>query len=155
MSQEQGAAKTPLFVIVAILAFAGFVLSFPFVQKHVLGFPFHEYGSTSKGLFYLVLWIGAFVIGGFLYYLAFSWVFRWSAGMTPLVSIRQALLLVGALLSGGYLLYGIWKGFNTGNMDRVLQRIALSGLVIAICGAAIDAIRRGPSATYDRSAYRA
>jgi glucan phosphoethanolaminetransferase (alkaline phosphatase superfamily) len=155
MSQEQGVAKTPLFIVIAILAFAALVMSFPFVQKHVLSFPFHDYGSTSKGLFYLVLWIGAFVIGAFIYYLIFSWVFRWSAGMTPLINIRQAVLLIGALFCGGYLLYNLWKGFNPNSRSLLIQRVALSGLIIAICGSAVDAIRRGPSAVYDRSAYRA
>ncbi len=149
------ASQTLLFVVLALLTFAALVVSFPFVARQVLNFPFDDYArGGSKGQFYLILWIAAHVIGMFVYYLLFAWAFRRTAGLTDALAARRAVLLLGAIGCGGYLLYALWKGFSTTSSNLLIQRIALSGLILAVCGAALDAIRNGPMPSEDFTEYR-
>jgi hypothetical protein len=156
--QDGFTSKTPLFVVFGVLLFAALLFSFPFIAREVLNFPFESYlAEGSRGQFYLILWAGAHIIGMFIYYLVFSWCFREIAGLTDSTAVRRTILLMGALVCGGYLFVELWRGYSTGSNGVVLQRLFLTGLALSVCGSAIDAIRRGPYApiVYDRSGYRA
>lgn len=140
--------KTPLFIILSLAVFAFLNFGFPLAAQQALQTGFTAGAGGAYGLFYLVLWLVGSLLAVVLCYLLFAWAFRQLAELTDSMILCRIILVAGALLTAGHLLIGLWGGFNTTGTNSMLPRLELTAVIIAVCGAAVVAVRYGPDPFY-------
>jgi hypothetical protein len=137
-----------IFPALALLVFSLILFTFPYLAKEFINFSFAEHwNGGSRARFDLGLWLVLNIIAIPAYYIIAAWAIRHTAGFAEVHSVRVLILVVGGLLTAGFLLYNLWKGADIS--DATIQRIIMSGLIGAITAVAISATRTDPDAPYD------